>query len=76
MRTPPAVTATKCGIFTFSTLSYMSCCKDDVSLAEFEKLLFISVFDAVMRLKDNGFAEVDFRMAIMPVFVVMSFELV
>ena len=54
----------------------MSCCKDDVSLAEFEKLLFISVFDAVMRLKDKGFAEVDFRMSIMPVLVVMSFELV
>ena len=39
-------------------------------------MLFISSFEAVIRLKDSGFAEDDFMISIIPVFVVMSFELV
>ena len=39
-------------------------------------MLFISSFEAVIRLKDSGFAEDDFMMSIIPVFVVISLELV
>ena len=52
----------------------MSCCRDVVSLPELEKLLFISSFEAVIKLKDSGLAENDFMMSIIPVFVVISLE--